>query len=127
MGVLFPDFKKYRKGDKGKYLKRFKAAGFYLIDACDEPLNKLSEKERERRIRKGAGKKLKDISQLVSKQTPIFLIKKNIFEIFEPRLDVLGYRIANEFYLPFPAYGRQNKFMEWFRDDLEEHGLLPSE
>jgi len=80
MEVVFPEFRdKYRKGMKHEYLERFCSQGFFMIDATDQPVNKLKGKARLEFIRKESERKLLEIQSLVSKMTPIFLITKNVF------------------------------------------------
>lgn len=119
MQVIFLDFKTiYEKGDKHKYLQKFKGAGFYLIDATDTPINHLPKKERNKRIEAESKKRIKEIKKLISKQIPIFLIKKNVFNILYPRLKKLGYNVAHDEFLPFPSSGQQSRFKKTFRKHL---------
>jgi len=115
MDIVFPSFiKDYRKGDKDKYLKKFQEKGFYLIDATDIPVNRLSTKKRNEMIRNGMKSKIKEIENLIDKNTPIFLIKKNVYDIFKEELKNLGYNVAQDDFLPFPCCGHQKKFKEKF-------------
>ncbi|MGA7951384.1 MAG: hypothetical protein WCA45_14665 [Thiobacillaceae bacterium] len=41
MKAVFPDFE-YRFGEKDKWLRRFSDDGYYMIDATDSPVNRLS-------------------------------------------------------------------------------------
>ncbi|MDR3553454.1 MAG: hypothetical protein P4L55_01740 [Syntrophobacteraceae bacterium] len=42
IGVVFPESRdKYRKGMKQEYLERFRRAGFFMIDATDQAINRL--------------------------------------------------------------------------------------
>jgi hypothetical protein len=119
MAIVFPGFIDDRQATKHDYLKRFCKAGFYLIDATDTPINDLSKSGRNRIILSEIESKLQEISGLVSIDTPIFLIKKNIFEIFYPKLTNRGYNIAHDEYLPYPSSGQQNIFKTKFRYFLD--------
>ena len=115
MSVVFPDFINiYKKGHKHENLQRFKKAGFYMIDAVDTPINNLSEEERNKRIELESKNKIKEISKLISSRTPVFLIKKNIFNIFYPKIKN-KYNVAHAEFLPFPSSGQQLKFKEKFK------------
>ena len=61
MEAIFPDFKKNRKGQKHRYLQRFKEQGFYLIDAVDTPINDRKRRERNKIIRENLKNKIKEI------------------------------------------------------------------
>jgi len=118
MEVVFPDFKtSYKKGDKHKYLQRFKEAGFYLIDAVNTPINNLTQTERDEKVEENSKNKIKEMSDLISRRTPVFLIKKNIFNIFYPKIKN-KYNVAHDEFLPFPSSGHQLKFKEKFRNFL---------
>ncbi|MFA6437233.1 MAG: hypothetical protein WC242_03650 [Candidatus Paceibacterota bacterium] len=119
METIFSDFKnKYRKGDKNIYLERFKSEGFYMIDSTDDPINRLNEKDRNKKIILDSKKKIIEIKKLISKETPIFLIKKNVFEIFSNILKKQGYNVVNNEFIPFPGFGNQLKFKEVFKKYL---------
>jgi len=116
MEAIFPDF---RKGQKYEYLQRFKEQGFYLIDAVDTPINYRKGRERNRIIKENLKNKIREIEGLISKDTPIILIKKNVFEIFYPELKERGFNFVCSEYIPFPSFGHQQKFKEKFKLCLE--------
>ncbi|MCL4536816.1 MAG: hypothetical protein M1610_04405 [Nitrospirae bacterium] len=120
MDCVFPDFKaSYKRGDKHHYLQRFKNKGFYMIDATDIPINNLTEKKRSELIESESESKIKEIEKIISKDTPILLIKKNIFLIFYRKLNDLGYNVVHDEFLPFPSSGHQSKFKDKFKRYLE--------
>lgn len=126
MEVVFPEFKtSYKKGDKGKWLDRFKEAGFFMMDAVDTPINTITEKERERVIRSEIKARIAAIENLVSRETPIFLIKKNIFNIFHLILKELGFNVCHNEILPFPSTGQQERFKQRFKRLLDGLGYQP--
>ncbi len=120
MEVIFPDFKtQYKKGTKYMYLEKFKNEGFYLIDTVDIPINHLrNEKDKNEKIYSNLKKKIAEIKKLVSKKTPIFIIKKNIFLIFKDLLEKEGYNVVNNEFIPFPSFGNQLKFKKIFKKYL---------
>ena len=121
MACLFLNFEtNYKKEDKDKYLEKFKNAGFFLIDASDEPLNDLSEIDRKKRILLKIKRKIKEIENLKSEETLIFLIKKNIYNIFNCRLKDMGYNVVNNKFLPFPCCGHQKEFKMKFKKYLHQ-------
>ncbi|MCL5772961.1 MAG: hypothetical protein M1536_01080 [Firmicutes bacterium] len=123
MDCVFHDFKaNYKKGegDKHNYLQKFENKGFYMIDATDTPINNLTKKMRNKIIESESESKIKEIEKLISKATPIFLIKKNVFNIFYPKLKDLGYNVVHNEFLPFPSSGHQPKFKDKFKKYLEK-------
>lgn len=123
MEVIFPEFKdQYKKGGKGKYLERFKEAGFFMMDAVDTPVNKIPAKEKARLIKSNVDSKVSEIQKLVSKDAPIFLIKKNIFHVYYDALKDLGFNVVQDEFLPFPSTGNQYKFKDKFKTYLSMLG-----
>jgi hypothetical protein len=123
MSVVFPEFEaEYRKGMKHSYLEKFCHAGFYMIDATDESVNKLKGKQRLQAILRDLESKLVEIESLILKDTPIFLITKSVFSLFYSRLIQMGYNLAHHELLPFPGQGHQPKFRKDFRRYLSDCG-----
>ena len=87
MEVLFPDEYEHFKidGNKILLLNKFKESGFFLIDACDYPIN--HHKDRNSFINNDFLKLIQKIETLIDKDTKIILIKKNIFELLFDRLN----------------------------------------
>ncbi len=54
----------HKKGNETELLATFLAHGFFLIDACPEPVNNLTKKERDTAIMDGKGTLLKVIADL---------------------------------------------------------------
>ncbi|HEU0195637.1 MAG TPA: hypothetical protein VFQ88_00300 [Nevskiaceae bacterium] len=111
MEAVFPSFR-FKRGQKDTWLKRFQDAGYYMIDATDKPVNGLSEAKRRQELCRNVERKLVEIRELTVPHTPILLIKKNIFEIFNEPLRNAGMNVVHETFLPFPAYGYQRRFVE---------------
>ena len=89
MKAVFPDFE-YRPGEKDKWLRRFKEHGYYMIDATDSPVNRLSSGKRRFVLNAALSAKLSEIATLVSHNTPIVLVKKNVFLAFDGPLRRAG-------------------------------------
>ncbi|MBN1860316.1 MAG: hypothetical protein JW840_02520 [Candidatus Thermoplasmatota archaeon] len=120
MRAVFPtSMTDYQKGDKGKYLVKFQSKGFYLIDATDIPVNKTARKERREILRKDMNGKIGEIEGLISIKTPIFLITRNVDDIFHEELERLGYDVT---FLPFPCRGYQKEFINRLKKVLTRHG-----
>ena len=117
MEVLFPEeYKDFKKSDKRAnkkkvpLLKKFKDAGFFLIDACDEPVNQ--HRNRDFFIGKNFQRLVKKIKGLIHKDAKIILIKKNIFDLLFKELKERGFNVINTKHLDFPSSGNQKKFKE---------------
>lgn len=111
MKAVFPDYK-FRRGEKECWLQKFKSAGYYLIDATDQPINKLSRAQRCRIMDASLSDKLLEIKSLIKKKTPIILVKKDVFTLFNARLSGAGYNVIHDTFIPFPAYGHQVRFIK---------------
>jgi len=120
MKAVFPEFE-YHPGEKESWLRRFQKAGCYMIDATDRPVNRMSSAERRKELNRSLGGKVSEIKKLISPRTPIVLVKKNIFEIFNQPLRDAGYNVIHETFLPFPSHGHQARFIEGCRKCLRNH------
>ena len=112
MEVLFPDEYENFKINSNKILllNKFKEIGFFLIDACDYPINQ--HNNRNSFINNDFSKLIQKIETLIDKGTKIILIKKNIFELLFDRLKSRGFQVINIEHLDFPSCGNQLKFKE---------------
>ena len=114
MGVLYPDLKtRYlrsgRKPDlKEELLTQFRDDGYWLMDVSEVPYTVLQNDYESclpdllQRLRKHA-----------DEQTPIILIKANVYDLCYSFLASHGYKVVNE-RLPFPGSGQQRIFREKF-------------
>jgi hypothetical protein len=110
--VLYPDeFDEFKKsGDKKALLGKLSENGFFLIDACDYPINQ--HKDRDRFVNKDFPNLTEKIRRLVDGETKIILIKKNIYDLLFDRLRSEGFNVINSEHLDFPSCGNQLKFKE---------------
>ena len=95
---------------------------FFLIDACDYPINNLSTRFRIKEIEKGLTALVERVEGLVSKTTPIILIKRSTLGVVQAELSDRGYFLCRPRPLAFPTYGNQNKFRLEFREALRVVG-----
>jgi hypothetical protein len=119
MKAVFPEFE-YCPGEKDNWLRKFKQHGYYLIDATDRPVNRVTSAERRYELDAAVKPKLSEIKRLVSPSTPIVLVKKNIFSAFNRPLRDAGYNVIHESFLPFPSHGHQKDFVIMCRDCLRK-------
>lgn len=121
MEVVFDDYQR-RAHPKSYWLRRFQEAGFYLIDATDEPVNHLRGRERRETLRAALPYKLAEMRELVSRETPIVLVKKNVFELMAGPLREQGMNVIHDAPLPFPSNGWQRAFINQCQDVLTRAG-----
>lgn len=102
--------------EKKQMLENFQSKGYYLMDLSsvpagiempelhvDEFLSELKQLETDRHI---------------DKETPIILIKANVYDCLYWRLIGEGYNVVNE-RIPFPSSGQQRNFAVKFRRAIE--------
>jgi len=118
MEVIFP---KEKNRDKVALLNKFRENGYFLIDACEYPINQhKSGKIRKYHILiKENLLNLKErIETLTDSETKIILIKKNIFQLLCDKQKLnQEYNVINIEYLVFPS--RKNNILT-FKKKLKE-------
>jgi hypothetical protein len=108
-----------RRGvDKRSMLRRFQTMGFYLLDTCDFPVNKLRPVERREAV-------LRQIPRLVNKVIDadplhILIVKSSIFQPVFIALKESGLRsrVLNSGPVPFPNHGNQRIYRSLLRRAL---------
>ena len=113
---LWPVDHPMRKGcDKRPMLKQFKSLGFFLIDTCELPVDKMTPRRRRLSTIQGA----LTLPQRVKKLDPgrILIVKKTVFNPVRQALGIAGFedRILNKRSLPFPSHGNQKRFRRMMR------------
>ncbi|MBX9733853.1 MAG: hypothetical protein K2X37_07305 [Chitinophagaceae bacterium] len=114
MAVLYPQHKEqYLKQKRDPVLKeallhKFKEDGFWLMDLAEVPVEVTGDS-----YEASFPNLLLRIEKAITKQTPIILIKANVFDICYTALITLGFNVINE-RLPFPGSGQQGVFREKF-------------
>jgi hypothetical protein len=96
--------------DKRPMLRRFRSIGFFLIDTCEFPVDKLSPRRRRIFTLQGALTLPNRVEELDPDR--ILIVKKTVFKpaIQALRDAGLGHRILNTKPLPFPSHGNQRRF-----------------
>lgn len=118
MGVLYPREKEAYLASgrqsvlKAALLERFSADGYWLLDLCEIPTSiafgpSFSDVQTL----------LNNLDNLITRETPILLIKANVFDLCYEALKNSGYNVLNE-RLPFPGSGQQKVFREKFSSAL---------
>lgn len=117
MEVIFPNEK---NRDKGALLDKFRENCFFLIDACEYPINQHEDIIRKHHIliKENLLNLKEKIETLTDAETKIILIKKNIFQLLcvDQNLNQ-EYNIINREYLVFPSH--KNNILT-FKKQLKE-------
>ena len=96
------------QADKTAWLNRFKADGFYMIEALDisQP-HAVSKQQRQYLIHQSLPKLLSKVKKLATSDTKIILIKSNVFEVTAEPLKRAGFNVLNKAIVDYP--GRYNQ------------------
>ncbi len=107
--VLFRSFmqtlfgKKFTTKHEGLII--FQHAGYMIINAIYAPVNKLTDKEADRRILDNYINLKKELRRYCKPETTIILVKANICKLLESKLLADGFPIANKGrIIPFPLH-----------------------
>jgi len=125
---LWPVDRPMRKGcDKRPMLEHFRSLGFFLIDTCELPVDKMPPGQRRLSTAQGA----MTLPNRVKRLGPagILIVKKTVFSPVRQALSIAGFedRILNKKSLPFPSHGNQRRFRRMMRFLLSKNGLLKVE
>lgn len=118
MGVLYPREKEAYLASgrqsvlKAALLERFSADGYWLLDLCEIPTSIVYGPTYS-----DVQQLLNNLQHLVTSDTPILIIKANVFDLCYEALKTSGYNAINE-RLPFPGSGQQRVFREKFQRAL---------
>ena len=125
MKALYPKMSNYydRSPDaKRELLWRFQRDGFFLLDAVDEPLGGMTDKERAHSIIKNWPTLMQRLSGFSKFNPTVILIKKVVFDTLAEKIAQLPMNIVNDKHIPFPSSGRQKEFAAGFRSALRAAG-----
>ena len=113
---LWPKDRSMRMGlDKRSMLNEFRSLGFFLIDICESPVDKLRPRERRISTLRGALTLAGRVDALCPDR--ILIVKKTVFEPAIQALSETGFAggILNTEPLPFPSHGNQKKYRTMLR------------
>ncbi|HVH16321.1 MAG TPA: hypothetical protein VNA15_11475 [Candidatus Angelobacter sp.] len=108
---FWPNDGPMRKGcDKRQMLNKFRSLGYFLIDTCEFPVDKLPPRERRISTIQGALTLPCRVEALCPDR--ILIVKKTVFKPAIQALSETGFagRILNTKPLPFPSHGNQKKY-----------------
>jgi hypothetical protein len=109
--------------DKRPMLKQFLSIGFFLIDTCELPVDKMQPKQRRIATAQGASTLPHRVRNL--DPTRILILKKTVFKPASQSLIEAGFgdRILNTMPLPFPSHGNQRRFRTMIRRLVNKNRL----
>jgi len=125
---LWPVDRPMMKGcDKRPMLKQFRSLGFFLIDTCELPVDKMPPRQRRLSTIQGASTLPNRVKELDPGR--ILIVKKTVFNPARHALSIAGFedRILNKRSLPFPSHGNQRRFRRMLRRLVSQNGLLRGE
>jgi hypothetical protein len=109
---LWKNHKPMRKGmDKTGLLNKFMTRGYFLVDVCGTPVDKMMNNERNRFVQDG----LVGLTRELRKTNPgqIIIVKTSIYDKVKGAIDKGGYRgkLRNvKRPIPFPSHGSQSVY-----------------
>ncbi len=113
---FWPSGRPMRKDcDKRSMLREFRSLGFFLIDTCEFPVDKLPPRERRISTIRGAMTLPGRVEALCPDR--ILIVKKTVFKPAIQALSITGFarRVLNTEPLPFPSHGNQKKYRTMLR------------
>jgi len=113
---FWPISRPMRKGcDKSSMLEEFRSLGYFLIDVCEFPVDKLRPRERRISTIRGALTLPGRVGALCPDR--ILIVKKTVFKPAIQALSKTGFagRVLNTEPLPFPSHGNQKKYRTMLR------------
>jgi hypothetical protein len=99
---------------KREFLERFRADGFFLLDAVEKPLGEASSAMKRRLIRDSLPRLKGDLRAACGTGTKVILISAPVFELCAAPLAADGFNVVNDEMIDFPGSGNQRKFRQKF-------------
>lgn len=94
--------------DKEKWLRRFQADGWYMIESVEKSIpHAVKKPERQRLIRENLPRLLERVRRLAGPETKIILIKSNVFDVASQPLRDAGFNVLNKKLLDYPGHFNQ--------------------
>ena len=122
---FWPEDEPMRRGvDKRSMLRRFQSMGFYLLDTCVFPVDKLRPSERRKAVLSQTPRLINDV--IKANPLHIFIVKSSIFNPVSIALRETGLltRVLNSGPVPFPSHGNQRIYRSILRRAVSKARLL---
>ena len=110
--------------DKRSMLRRFQSMGFYLLDTCVSPVDKMRPDDRRETVLTQTPRLIKDV--ISADPSHIFIVKSSIFNPVSQALKESGFlpRLLNVRPVPFPSHGNQRLYRSMLRRAVRKARLL---
>ena len=121
---LWPRNEPMRKGvDKRTMLRRFQSMGFFLLDTCVLPVDKLRPLERRKAVESQTRRLVTDVIE--ADPAHVLIVKSSIFTPVRIALRSAGLwaRVLNTGRVPFPSHGNQRTYRSLLRRALRRAHL----
>jgi len=121
---LWPRNEPMRRGvDKRSMLRHFQSMGFYLLDTCVLPVDKLRPTKRREAVLSQTRRLVNDVIEV--DPTRILIVKSSIFTPVRIALRDAGLwaRVLNTGPIPFPSHGNQGSYRSLLRRALRRAHL----
>ena len=122
---FWPEDEPMRRGvDKRSMLRRFQSMGFYLLDTCVFPVDKLRPSERGKAVLGQTPRLINDV--IKANPLYIFIVKSSIFNPVSIALREAGLltRVLNTGPVPFPSHGNQRIYRSMLKLAVLKADLL---
>ncbi len=122
---FWPNDQPMRRGvDKRSMLRRFQTMGFYLLDTCVSPVDKMRPGDRRKTVLTQTPRLIKDV--ISANPSHIFVVKSSIFSPVSQALKESGFlpRLLNVRPVPFPSLGNQRLYRSMLRRAVRKARLL---
>jgi len=114
----------HRGVDKRSMLRRFQSMGFYLLDTCVSPVDRMRPGDRRKTVLAQTHRLVKDVTK--ANPSHIFIVKSSIFSPVSKALKESGFlpRLLNVRPVPFPSHGNQRVYRSMLRRAVRKATLL---
>jgi len=123
---FWPENEPMRRGvDKRSMLRRFRSMGFYLLDTCVSPVDRMRPSDRIKTVLSQTPRLVNDV--IKADPSHIFIVKSSIFHPVSLALRESGLwtRVLNTGPVPFPSHGNQRVYRSMLRRAMSKARLLP--
>jgi len=122
---LWPEDEPMHRGvDKRSMLRHFQSMGFYLLDTCVSPVDKMGPSDKRKTVLSQTPRLVNDVIE--ANPSHIFIVKSSIFHPVSLALreSSVRSRVLNTGPVPFPNHGRQRTYRSMLRRALRKAHLL---
>jgi hypothetical protein len=101
------------EADKEAWLRRFRADGYYMIEALEESQeHEVTKQRRQEYIAAALPRLIERVKDLAKPDTKIVLIKSNVFEVAAEPLRQAGFNVLNYELVDYPGQFNQRAYRE---------------